>query len=78
MKKIPVRTGTGEAFNAAGKARRDADAIAQRLGYVPFEFAGLRTANGSLLGAVRLALDGVRNWRRLMKEAETGSLVLVQ
>ena len=78
MKKYIVRTGEGAEFNAASKARRDADAIAQRLGYEPFQFRGARTADGSLMGAVRLALDGLRNWRRLIREAEPGSLVLIQ
>lgn len=78
MKKYIIRTGEGEAFNAASKARRDADAIALRLSYAPFEFHGARTAGGSILGAVRLALDGLRNWRRLIREAEPGSLVLIQ
>lgn len=78
MKKYIVRTGEGEAFNAASKARRDADAIAVRLGYEPFGFRGARTADGSLTGAIRLALDGLNNWRRLIREAEAGSLVLIQ
>ena len=78
MKKYIIRTGEGEAFNAASKARRDADAIALRLGYEPFQFYGARTAGGSLMGAVRLALAGLSNWRRLIREAEPGSLVLVQ
>ena len=78
MKKYIIRTGEGAEFNAASKARRDADAIALQLGYEPFQFRGARTADGSLVGAVRLALDGFRNWRRLICEAEPGSLVLIQ
>ncbi len=78
MKKYIVRTGEGAAFNAASKARRDADVIALGLGYEPFPFRGARTADGSLTGAVRLALAGLSNWRRLMREAERGSLVLIQ
>ena len=78
MRKYVIRTETGEAFNAAGKARRDADAIAVSAGFEPFEFAGERTAYGSLRGATRLALDGIRNWRKLMRTAESGSLVLIQ
>lgn len=78
MKKYIVRTGEGAAFNAASKARRDADAIALRLGYAPFAFRGARTADRSVLGAARLALDGLANWRRLIREAEAGSLVLIQ
>lgn len=78
MKKYIVRTGEGAAFNAASKARRDADAIAQQLGYEPFAFRGARTADRSPVGALRLALDGLANWRRLIREAEQGSLVLIQ
>lgn len=78
MKKYIVRTGEGAAFNAASKARRDAEAIALRLGYEPFPFRGARTANRSLLGAIWLALAGLSNWRRLIREAEKGSLVLMQ
>ena len=78
MKRYIVRTGEGAAFNAASKARQDADAIARRLGYEPFAFGGARTADGSLAGAVRLAMAGIGNWRRLIREAEPGSLVLIQ
>lgn len=78
MKKYILRTGEGAAFNAASKARRDADAIALRLGYEPFHFRGARTADRSPLGAIRLALAGLSNWRRLIADAERDSLVLVQ
>lgn len=78
MRKYIVRTGEGAAFNAASKARRDADAIARSRGYEPFAFRGARTADGSALGAVRLALAGVGNWLRLIRAAEPGSLLLIQ
>ena len=78
MNRILIRTGVGEAFNAAGKARRDADALAVRRGYQPFLFTGDRTAEGSLAGALRLAMDGLRNWRRLLRSADAGSLILIQ
>ena len=78
MKKYIVRTGEGAAFNAASKARRDADVIAQRLGYEPVPFRGARTADGSLIGALRLAVAGLSNWRKLIASAERGSLVLIQ
>lgn len=78
MKKYIVRTGEGEAFNAASKARRDADAIALKRGYEPFPFRGGRTADGALVGAIRLALAGLGNWLRLIRDAEPDSLVLLQ
>ena len=78
MKKYVIRTGTGEDFNAAGKARQDADTIAVSTGYEPFVFIGARTANGSPLGAIRLMLDGIRNWNQFIRTAETGSIVLIQ
>ena len=77
MKKYVIRTGVGEAFNAASKARRDAEAIAREAGYEVFEFHGKRTGDGSLRAAAHLALDGWQNWRRLLKTAEPGDLVLV-
>lgn len=78
MKKYIIRTGTGDEFNAASKARKDADAIAQRMGYEPFVFEGKRTADRALAGAFRLAVDGIRNWRKLIRSAEAGSTVFVQ
>lgn len=78
MKRILIRTGTGEARNAAGKARQDADALAVRAGYEPFVFRGARTGEGSLGGALRLAVSGLGNWLRLIRRAEKGSLVLFQ
>lgn len=78
MKKYIIRTETGEKFNAASKARLDADSIAAGLGYEPFPFEGGRTAKGSAAGALRLAALGLRNWRRLIRGAEPGSLILFQ
>lgn len=78
MKKYLIRTGTGEAFNAASKARNDADAIALSAGYEPFPFHGKRTGDGSKLAAVQLAIDGWKNWNRLIRSAEPDSMILVQ
>ena len=78
MKKYIVRTGVGEAFNAASKARRDADAIAVSLGFNPLVFEGERTGNGAILNMIRLGLNGVENWRRLIRETEPGSCILIQ
>lgn len=78
MKKYLICTSFGEAFNAASKARRDAETIAQRAGYIPVIFTGGRTGDGSLRAAIRLAVSGIRNWRNLMRTVENGSLVLIQ
>ena len=78
MKKYVICTENGDAFNAASKARRDAETIAVREGYKPFLFRGARTANGSVLGAVRLVWAGLSNWARLIRTAEKGSVILVQ
>ncbi len=78
MKKYVIRTGTGDSFNAASKARQDADTIAVSVGYEPFEFQGKRTANGSLAESLRLVWESWKNWKRLIHTAEPGSLILVQ
>ncbi len=78
MKKYVIRTGTGDSFNAASKARQDADAIAVSLGYVPFEFQGKRTADGSISDSLRLIWASWKNWRKLIHIAEPGSIILVQ
>ncbi len=76
--RLIIRTGVGEAYNAASKARRDAEAIAVRQGYEAFVFRGDRSAEGSVSGAFRLAGTAVRNWRALLRRAEPDSLVLLQ
>lgn len=78
MEKYIVRTGIGEAFNAASKARRDADAIAVSLGYEPFVFKGKRTGNGAILNMIQLGLNCIQNWCRLIRKAEPGSCILIQ
>ncbi len=78
MKKYVICTANGDAFNAASKARRDAETIAVCEGYEPFLFRGARTANGSVFGAVRLVWAGLSNWARLIRTAEKGSVILVQ
>lgn len=78
MKRYIVHTGEGERYNAASKARRDAEEIAVRLGYEPVLFAGNRSAEGSAPALFRLAGEAVRNWRSLVSRAEPDSLVLVQ
>ncbi|MBR1711630.1 MAG: hypothetical protein IJ719_22870 [Clostridia bacterium] len=65
-------------FNAASKARADAEVIARRTGYEPFLFTGESSARRNPLAAVSLLLSALRNWRRLEREAEEGSTVLMQ
>lgn len=78
MKKYVIRTGTGECFNAAGKARQDAETIAVSIGFEPFVFVGNRTANGSFFDAIQLIKSGIHNWRKLIRTTEPGSVVLFQ
>ena len=78
MKRYIIRTGEGDVFTAASKARQDAETIALRMGYGSFVFRGERTAEGSISGILRLAQNGVRNWRRLIQNAENGSQVILQ
>ena len=78
MKKYIISVGVGDAFNAASKARRDVETVALRMGYEPFVFEGGRAGDGSLRSAVRLAAEGFRHWRSLIRTAEPGSVVLVQ
>ena len=48
MRRYIIRMEEGEAFNAASKARKDAEIIAAGLGYEPIVFRGGRTAGGAV------------------------------
>ena len=78
MNRWIIRTGVGESFNAASKARRDAEAIAVRRGYQVVSFRGGRTAGRSPVKALHLAAEGVRNWNGLLRTAGKGDIVLLQ
>ena len=78
MKRYIIRTGEGDAFNAASKARQDAEAIALRRGYEPFPFQGKRTADQSITAAIQLAVTGYRNWKALTNKTQSGDIVLIQ
>ena len=78
MKKYIITAREEKDYTAASKAREDAEAIARKAGYVPFPFRGERSARESRLSALKLIGTTLGNWRRLMKEAEPGSLVLIQ
>ena len=78
MKKYIITAGCEKDFTAASKAREDARAIAEREGYIPFPFSGENTAERNPLLAVKLAFSSLGNWRRLARQAEPGSVVLLQ
>ena len=78
MKKYIITIPEKKDFTAASKARDDAEAIAVRSGYIPFPFQGERSAERNPLTAVRLIGTTLRNWNKLYREAEPGSIVLLQ
>lgn len=78
MKRYIIRTEEGEQFNAASKARRDAETIAIRRCYEPIVFPGERSAEGSIGAMIRLGWNAWQNWHSLACRAEKNSLVLVQ
>lgn len=78
MSKILITLALSNEYNAASKARQDAEAIAKAAGYRTFLFKGPSTSTGSLTSGLKLAWTGWQNWRRLLKEVEPGSSVLVQ
>ena len=78
MKKYLICTESGASFHAASKARKDAELIAQRMGYELFRFQGGRSAKKSVYKGIRFAWDGVLNWLRFIREIDKDSLVLLQ
>lgn len=78
MKKLIIHMTEGEAYNAASKARRDAEEIAFRCGYTPLTFKSGRTANGSLSEMVHIGISAFQNWQKVVETAEKGSIILVQ
>ena len=78
MKKYIISVREEKNFTAGSKAREDAEAIAKEAGYEPFLFKGDSSARGNLLQQIRLLWITLQNWIRLAREAEPGSLVLMQ
>ena len=78
MKKYIITAKEERDYTAASKARMDAEKIAREAGYEPFPFEGERSARKSKLSAVRLIWTTLKNWNRLARSAEPGSIVLIQ
>ena len=78
MKRYIIQNVDEKLFNAASKARRDADTIAQELGFEPLMFSKIVTADGSILMKVKMALSCLWNGLKMIRTAERGSIILLQ
>ena len=78
MKRYIIKNVDEKTFNAASKARRDADTIAGECGYKPIPFSDIVTANHAHLTQIRMAISCLINGVRLLGTVEKGSVVLLQ
>ena len=78
MKRYILCVSTPQGWNAASKARIDAEKIAMDAGYAPFAFDGPKTSDGSLRHKLQLLLTTRNNWRRLDRSLEKDDVVLLQ
>ena len=78
MKKYTVSIEKSTEHNASSKARKDAEAILLKNGYELIPFDGAHSAEGNLLKQALLLFVTWKNWRKLEKQAEAGSLVVIQ
>lgn len=78
MKKYVICVDNGADYNAATKARQDAETIMRSMGCEPLLFPGERTAAGNLLKQVSLFFRTLAAWQRLNRTVEPGSLVIMQ
>lgn len=63
---------------AMNKARRDAQQIAERSGYIPLRVRAKATADDGLAAKVRLALQAGGDWLKLCLRLRRGDLLLMQ
>ena len=78
MKKYVICVGNGTDYNAASKARQDAEEILLSLGYEPILFPGERTAAGNIRKQIRLIRQTAAAWKKMTREAEADSLIILQ
>lgn len=78
MKKYVICVDNGADYNAATKARQDAETIMRSMGCEPLLFPGERTAAGNLLKQVSLFFRTLAAWQKLNRTVEPGSLVIMQ
>ena len=78
MKKYTVSIEKSTEHNASSKARKDAEAILLKNGYELIPFDGAHSAEGNLLKQAQLLFVTWKNWRKLERQAEEGSLVVIQ
>ena len=78
MKKYVICVDNGADYNAATKARQDAETIMRSMGCEPLLFPGERTAAGNLLKQVSLFFRTLTAWQKLNRTVEPGSLVIMQ
>ena len=78
MKRYIIKNVDEKFYNAASKARRDADAIAREYGYEPVPFSDVVTANHSHLMQISMALSCLVNGVKMLFRVERNSIVLLQ
>lgn len=78
MRKYTVCIEKSTEHNASSKARKDAEAILLKNGYELISFDGARSAERNPLKQAQLLFATWKNWRKLEKQAEEGSLVVIQ
>lgn len=78
MKKYIIKNVDEKFYNAASKARRDADTIARECGYEPIPFSDVVTANHSHLMQIRMAISCVVNGVKMLFRVERNSIILLQ
>ncbi len=78
MRKYTVSIEKSTEHNASSKARKDAEAILLKSGYELISFDGAHSAEGNPLKQAQLLFTTRKNWRRLEKQAEENSLVVIQ
>ena len=78
MKKYTVSIEKSTEQNASSKARKDAETILLKNGYELISFDGEHSAEGNPLKQVQLFFTTRKNWQKLEKQVEEGSLVVIQ
>ena len=78
MKKYVICVDNGENFNAASKARQDAEKILLARGCEPLHYQTDRSAEGNRLKQILLFFHTIRTWNSTMDQAEPNNLVVFQ
>ena len=78
MKKYVICMDHGADYNAASKARQDAEEILLSRGFEPLTLHVERTADGNLRKQIWMIPRFFSSWRQAVRQAEPGSLIVLQ